>query len=151
MSLFYTETESRMMFVRTYNCMKNINKLTTTDILCMKVSWYFIPSYLISRLVVNFPLSLPQYNSWGRIRKHHVCTLPITELSWWWSYRLRHIFFFFIRRLTSSFESFGLLNDVLPCCSILYTGCPIFNVHLTNILRNIVFPSLFGPSFWSCC
>ena len=50
-------------------------------------------------------------------------------------------FFFFIRRLTSSFESFGLLNDIFPCCSILYTGCPIFNFHLSDILYDVIFPS----------
>jgi hypothetical protein len=55
-------------------------------------------------------------------------------------------FFFFIRRLTSFVESFGLLNDVFPFHSVLNTGCPIFNIQLTDILYCIVFPSLFGPS-----
>ena len=35
--------------------------------------------------------------------------------------------FFFIRRLTFSFESFGLLNDVFPFYTILDTSCPIFD------------------------
>lgn len=33
MSLFYTQIESRMMFGKTYNYMRNINKLTTIDML----------------------------------------------------------------------------------------------------------------------
>jgi hypothetical protein len=37
------------------------------------------------------------------------------------------IIFFFIRRLTSFGESFGLLNDVFPFYTVLGTGCPIFN------------------------
>ena len=59
-------------------------------------------------------------------------------------------FFFFIRRLTSSFESFGLLNDVFPFYTILDTSCPIFYVQYTNILYYIFFPSLLGSSFGSC-
>jgi len=64
--------------------------------------------------------------------------------------RMITFFFFFIRRLTSSFESFGPLNDIFPCCSILYTGCPIFNFHLSDILYDVIFPSLFWSSFGSC-
>jgi hypothetical protein len=37
-----------------------------------------------------------------------------------------------------------------PLYSVLNLGCPICNVHLTNVLCYIVFPSLFGPSFASC-
>ena len=33
-----------------------------------------------------------------------------------------------IRRLTFSFESFGLLNDIFPFYTILDTSCPIFYV-----------------------
>ena len=36
--------------------------------------------------------------------------------------------FFVIRRLTFSFESFGLLNDVFPFYTILDASCPIFDV-----------------------
>jgi hypothetical protein len=35
---------------------------------------------------------------------------------------------FFIRRLTFSFESFGLLSDVFPFYTILDASCPIFDV-----------------------
>ena len=59
-------------------------------------------------------------------------------------------FFFFFRRLTFSFESFGLLNDVFPFYTILDTRCPIFDVQQMNILYYIVFPSLLGSSFGSC-
>jgi hypothetical protein len=53
-----------------------------------------------------------------------------------------------IRRLTS-FESFGLLNDVFPFYTVLDTGCPIFYLKLADVLHYVVFPSLFGPSFGS--
>jgi hypothetical protein len=44
---------------------------------------------------------------------------------------------FFIRRLTSFVESFGLLNDVFPFHSMLYTSCPVFNIQLVDILYDI--------------
>ena len=46
-------------------------------------------------------------------------------------------------------EGFGLPNDILPFCSILSTGYPIFNLHLTKVLYDIVLPSILGSSFWS--
>ena len=42
---------------------------------------------------------------------------------------------------------FGLPNDILPFCSILNTGYPIFNLHLTKVLYDIVLPSILGSSF----
>ena len=39
---------------------------------------------------------------------------------------------------------FGLHNDILPVCSILNTGYPIFNLHLTNVLYDIDLPSILG-------
>ena len=44
---------------------------------------------------------------------------------------------------------FGLPNDILPFCSILNTGYPIFNLHLTKVLYDIVLPSVLRSSFWS--
>ena len=43
---------------------------------------------------------------------------------------------------------FGLPNDILPFCSILNTGYPIFYLHLTKVLY-IVLPSILGSSSWS--
>jgi hypothetical protein len=43
--------------------------------------------------------------------------------------------------------SFGLLNDFLPFYSILNTGYPIFDLHVTDVLYDIVLPSVLGLSF----
>ena len=45
--------------------------------------------------------------------------------------------------------SFGLLNDRFPLCSILGTGYPIFDLHLTKVLYDVVLPSILGSSSWS--
>jgi len=43
-------------------------------------------------------------------------------------------------------ECFGLLNDIFPFPSILDTGYPVFNLHLANILFDIILPSVLGFS-----
>jgi hypothetical protein len=43
-------------------------------------------------------------------------------------------------------ESFGLLNNIFPFPSILDTGYPVFNLHLANILFDVILPSVLGSS-----
>ena len=44
-------------------------------------------------------------------------------------------------------ESFGLLNDLLlPFLSILDANCPIFYLHLANVLFDVILPSVLGSS-----
>ena len=43
-------------------------------------------------------------------------------------------------------KSFSLLNDIFPFPSILDTGYPVFNLHLANILFDIILPSVLGSS-----
>jgi len=44
-------------------------------------------------------------------------------------------------------ESFGLINDLLlPFLSILDPSCPIFDLHLANVLFDIILPSVLGSS-----
>jgi len=43
-------------------------------------------------------------------------------------------------------ESYGLLNDIFPFPSILDTGYPIFNLHLANVLFDVIHPSVLGFS-----
>jgi len=43
-------------------------------------------------------------------------------------------------------ENFDLLNDVFPFPSILDAGYPIFNLHLANVLFDVVLPSVLGSS-----
>jgi len=40
--------------------------------------------------------------------------------------------------------SFGLLNDLFPFPSILDAGYPVFNLHLANILFDVILPSVLG-------
>jgi hypothetical protein len=43
-------------------------------------------------------------------------------------------------------ESFGLLNDLFPFPSILDADNPVFHLHLTNILFDVILPSVLGSS-----
>jgi len=43
-------------------------------------------------------------------------------------------------------ESFGLLNDLLPFLSILDASCPIIDLHLANVLFDVILPSVLGYS-----
>jgi hypothetical protein len=43
-------------------------------------------------------------------------------------------------------ESFGLLNDIFLLPSILDAGYPVFNLHLANILFDVILPSVLGSS-----
>jgi len=55
-----------------------------------------------------------------------------------------HIFFF--QALNFLVESFGLLNDLFPFPSILDAGCPLFDLHLADVLFDVILPSLLGSS-----
>jgi len=44
------------------------------------------------------------------------------------------------------FESYDLLNDIFPFPSILDAGYPIFNLHLANVLFDVILASLLGSS-----
>jgi len=44
------------------------------------------------------------------------------------------------------FESYGLLNDIFPFPSILDAGYPSFNLHLPNVLFDVILPSVLGSS-----
>jgi len=41
-------------------------------------------------------------------------------------------------------ESYGLPNDIFPFPSILDAGYPVFNLHLANVLFDVIFPSVLG-------
>jgi len=42
--------------------------------------------------------------------------------------------------------SFVLLNDIFPFPSILDAGYPVSNLHLANILFDVILPSVLGSS-----
>jgi len=46
-------------------------------------------------------------------------------------------------------ESYGLLNDIFPFLSILDAGYPTFNLHLANVLFDVILPSVLWSSLWS--
>jgi hypothetical protein len=43
-------------------------------------------------------------------------------------------------------ESFALFNDLFPFPSILDAGYPIFDLHLANVLFDVILPSVLGSS-----
>jgi hypothetical protein len=43
-------------------------------------------------------------------------------------------------------ESFNLLNDLFPIPSILGAGYPVFDLHLANVLFDVILPSVIGCS-----
>jgi hypothetical protein len=42
--------------------------------------------------------------------------------------------------------SFGLLNDLFPFPSILDAGYPVFDLHLADVLFDVILPSVLGSS-----
>jgi len=54
--------------------------------------------------------------------------------------------FFVFQALNFLVESFGLLNDLFPFPPILDAGYPVFHLHLTNVLFNVILPSVLGSS-----
>ena len=41
-------------------------------------------------------------------------------------------------------KSFGLLNDLFPFPSILDAGYPVLDLHLADVLFDVILPSVFG-------
>jgi hypothetical protein len=54
--------------------------------------------------------------------------------------------FFFFQALNFLVESFGLLNDLFPLPSIPDAGYPVFDLHLADVLFDVIFPSVLGSS-----
>jgi len=64
-----------------------------------------------------------------------------------WSFRISTALFLLLgAELPLVVESFDLLNDIFPFPSILDAGYPVFNIHLANILFDIILPSVLGSS-----
>jgi hypothetical protein len=55
-------------------------------------------------------------------------------------------FFFFFQALNFLVESFGHLNDLFPLPSILDAGYPVFDLHLADVLCDVILPSVLGSS-----
>jgi len=53
---------------------------------------------------------------------------------------------FFFQALNFLVESFGSLNDIFPFPSILDAGYPVFDLHLADVLFDVIFPSVLGSS-----
>jgi cytochrome c oxidase subunit IV len=52
------------------------------------------------------------------------------------------IYFFFFQALNFLVESFGLLNDLFLLLSILDAGYPVFDLHLADVLFDVILPSV---------
>jgi hypothetical protein len=59
---------------------------------------------------------------------------------------IQNKFFFFFQALNFLVEIFGLLNDLFPLPSILDAGYPVFDLHLTDVLCDVILPSVLGSS-----
>jgi hypothetical protein len=55
---------------------------------------------------------------------------------------LAFFFSFFFQALNFLVESFGLLSDLFPLPSILDADFPVFDLHLTDILCDVILPSV---------
>jgi hypothetical protein len=58
-------------------------------------------------------------------------------------------FFSFFQALNFLVESFGLLNNLFPFPSILDAGYPVFDLHLADVLFDVILPSVLGFSLGS--
>jgi hypothetical protein len=58
----------------------------------------------------------------------------------------RQQIFFFFQALNFLVESFGLLNVLFPLPSILDAGYPVFDLHLADVLFDVILPSVLGSS-----
>jgi hypothetical protein len=56
--------------------------------------------------------------------------------------------FFSFQALNFLVESFGLLNDLFPFPSILDAGYPVFDLHLANVMFNVILPTVLGSSLF---
>jgi hypothetical protein len=54
--------------------------------------------------------------------------------------------FFFQALKLPLVESFGLLNDLFPFPSILDADYPVFDLHLADVLFDVILPSVLGSS-----
>jgi hypothetical protein len=52
----------------------------------------------------------------------------------------------FFQALNFLVENFGLLNDLFPFSSILDAGYSVFDLHLADVLFNVIFPSVLASS-----
>jgi hypothetical protein len=55
-------------------------------------------------------------------------------------------YFFFFQALNYLVESIGLLSDLSPFPPTLDADHPLFDLHLANVLFNIILPSVLGSS-----
>jgi hypothetical protein len=57
-----------------------------------------------------------------------------------------YIFFFFFFFFFFLVESFGLLKELFPFPPILDAGSTVFDLHLANVLFDVILPSVLGSS-----
>jgi len=60
--------------------------------------------------------------------------------------RLQYFRFLLLPGAELPVESVCLLNELFPFPSILDAGYPVFELHLANVLFDVILPSVFGSS-----
>jgi len=83
----------------------------------------------------------------GRIlSQYHPTNIPIDKCEYCVSIFFFLLLFFFFHALNFLVESFGLLNDLFPFLSILDAGYPVFDLHLADVLCDVILQSVLGSS-----
>ena len=88
-------------------------------------------------------LALTESKNKLRINKTVICTVTSGRIA---SVTTYSFFFLLLQALNFLVESFGLLNDLFPLPSILDAGYPVFDLHLADVLFDVILPSVVGSS-----
>jgi len=94
------------------------------------------------------PLHVPKlfFQNKFRTQKHILIFFPDTSAS-----TVQRQVQFLFQALNFPVESFGLLNDLFPLPLILDAGYPVFDLHLADVLFDVILPSVLGvflEIFW---
>ena len=77
----------------------------------------------------------------------HTCEHRFLKVKISWKINLNILLLLLNAELPLMVESFDLLNNIFPFLSILDAGYPVFNLHLANILFDIIYLGL-PCDFW---
>jgi len=74
------------------------------------------------------------------------CVVPFHKGSCFEKYPSVMNYYYFFQAPNFLVENFGLLNDLFPLPSILVAGYPVFDLHLADVLFDVILPSVLGSS-----
>jgi len=89
------------------------------------------------------------FSDWLLIVHHKVSSFYLASTCHLWIFFVYIADPFFFQALNFLVENFGLLNDLFPLPLILDAGYPVFDLHLADVLCDVILPSVLGSSLWS--